>query len=131
MERNITVIPAKKRSHSAKSTASVAEKIRLAAYCQVSTDYEEQASSFENQKEYYSKYVDKHKEYELAGIYADEGITATNTKKRDGFNQMIADCEEGKIDKVITKSISRFARNTQDCLYYSRKLKGVTNSNYI
>ena len=123
MERNITVIPAKKRSHSAKSTAPAAEKIRLAAYCRVSTDHEEQTSSFENQKEYYSKYVDKHKEYELAGIYADEGITATNTKKRDGFNQMIADCEEGKIDKVITKSISRFARNTQDCLYYSRKLK--------
>lgn len=93
MERNITVIPAKKRSHSAKSTAPAAEKIRLAAYCRVSTDHEEQASSFENQKEYYSKYVDKHKEYELAGIYADEGITATNTKKRDGFNQMIADCE--------------------------------------
>ena len=82
MERNITVIPAKKRSHSAKSTASAAEKIRLAAYCRVSTDHEEQASSFENQKEYYTKYVDKHKEYELAGIYADEGITATNTKKR-------------------------------------------------
>ena len=123
MERNITVIPAKKRSHSVKSIAPAAGKIRLAAYCRVSTDHEEQASSFENQMEYYTKYVDKHKEYELAGIYADEGITATNTKKRDGFNQMIADCEEGKIDRVITKSISRFARNTQDCLYYSRKLK--------
>lgn len=97
----------------------------MAAYCRVSTEHEEQASSFENQMEYYTRYVNKYEKYELAGIYADEGITATNTKKRDGFNRMIKDCEEGKIDMVITKSISRFARNTQDCLHYSRKLKGL------
>ena len=64
-------------------------------------------------------------EYELVDIYADEGISGTNTKKREGFNRMIADCEAGKVDLVITKSISRFARNTQDCLSYSRKLKGL------
>ena len=61
----------------------------------------------------------------MVEIYADEGITGTNTKKREGFNRMIADCEAGKIDLVVTKSISRFARNTQDCLNYSRKLRGL------
>lgn len=97
----------------------------MAAYCRVSTDHEEQTNSFENQIEYYTDYITKRKDYELAGIYSDEGITATNTKKREGFNRMIADCESGKIDMVITKSISRFARNTQDCLKYARKLKGL------
>lgn len=95
----------------------------MAAYCRVSTDREEQESSFKNQQEYYTKYIESHDDYIMAGIYADEGITATNTKKRDDFKRMIKDCEHGDIDLVITKSISRFARNTQDCLFYSRKLK--------
>ena len=75
--------------------------------------------------DYYTKYITERPDYEMVDIYADEGISGTNTKKRDGFNRMIADCEAGKIDLVITKSISRFARNTQDCLEYSRKLKGL------
>ncbi len=97
----------------------------MAAYCRVSTDREEQLNSFENQVDYYTKYINENPEYEMVDIYSDEGISGTNTKKRDGFNRMIADCEAGKIDLIITKSISRFARNTQDCLSYSRKLKGL------
>ena len=75
------------------------------------------------QVRYYTHYIQNNTEYEFAGIYADEGITATNTKKRDDFNRMIKDCREGKIDRIITKSISRFARNTVDCLNYVRELK--------
>ena len=97
----------------------------------MSTDHEEQHGSFENQVEYYSNYISKKPEYELAGIYTDEGITATNTKKREGFNNMIADCEAGKIDMIITKSISRFARNTHDCLRYARHLKELGISVYF
>lgn len=123
MAKKITVIPAKKKSHNVNSVVDATAKIRVAAYCRVSTDREEQESSFKNQQEYYLEYIEKHDDYVLADIYADEGITATNTKKRENFKRMIKDCEAGKIDLVITKSISRFARNTQDCLFYSRKLK--------
>lgn len=100
-------------------------KIRVAAYCRVSTDNEDQLHSFDAQVAYYTKYINEHQNYEMAGIYADEGISGTNTKKREQFRKMIADCEAGKIDLVITKSISRFARNTQDCLQYSRQLKNL------
>ncbi len=75
--------------------------------------------------QYYTQYINNKPEYEMAGIYADEAITGTSTRKRDGFNRMIEDCDNGKIDYVITKSISRFARNTQDCLKYSRHLKSL------
>lgn len=95
----------------------------MAAYCRVSTDQEEQLSSYENQVNYYKNYIKQNPNYELAGIYADEGISGTNTKKRDEFNRMIADCRAHKIDRIITKSISRFARNTLDCLNYVRELK--------
>lgn len=95
----------------------------MAAYCRVSTDQEEQLSSYENQVNYYKNYIKQTPNYELAGIYADEGISGTNTKKRDEFNRMIADCRAHKIDRIITKSISRFARNTLDCLNYVRELK--------
>ena len=97
----------------------------MAAYCRVSTDREEQLLSYENQLRYYKNYIESNPLYEFAGIYADEGITATNTKKRDNFNRMIADCRNGKIDRIITKSISRFARNTLDCLNYVRELKAL------
>jgi len=99
--------------------------MRVAAYCRVSTDQEEQLNSFENQVDYYTTYISNKPLYKMAGIYADEGISGTNTKKREQFKKMIADCEAGKIDLVITKSISRFARNTQDCLEYSRRLKNL------
>ena len=97
----------------------------MAAYCRVSTDREEQLLSYENQLRYYKNYIESNPNYEFAGIYADEGITATNTKKRDNFNRMIADCRNSKIDRIITKSISRFARNTLDCLNYVRELKSL------
>jgi DNA invertase Pin-like site-specific DNA recombinase len=124
MERSVTVIPAKSRNEIIGSKDS-AIKTRVAAYCRVSTDQEDQLHSFEAQVSYYTSYIKSHSQYELAGIYADEGISGTNTRKREQFRKMIRDCEEGKIDLVITKSISRFARNTQDCLEYSRKLKNL------
>lgn len=95
----------------------------MAAYCRVSTDQLEQLSSYEAQVSYYTNFIENHPDYEMAGIYADEGITGTNTKKRDQFNKMIQDCKARKIDMIITKSISRFARNTLDCLNYVRELK--------
>ena len=122
VSRNVTVIPAIKRVGNNKNSESK-PKIRVAAYCRVSTDSEEQASSYEIQIEHYTKYIKKNKEWELAGIFADDGITGTNTKKREEFNRMIEECMAGKIDMIITKSISRFARNTLDCLKYIRQLK--------
>lgn len=95
----------------------------MAAYCRVSTDQEDQLHSFEAQVDYYTKYIAEHEQYEMAGIYADEGISGTSTKKREQFRRMIEDCRAGRIDIVITKSISRFARNTQDCLNYMRELR--------
>ena len=91
----------------------------------MSTDQEEQLSSYEAQVNYYTTYIEKQPDYECAGIYADEGISGTSTKKRDQFNKMIADCKAGKIDMIITKSISRFARNTLDCLNFVRLLKDL------
>nr|WP_238142143.1 recombinase family protein [Streptococcus suis] len=96
----------------------------------MSTDQEEQLSSYENQVNYYREYISKHEDYELVDIYADEGISATNTKKRDAFNRLIQDCRAGMVDRILVKSISRFARNTLDCIKYVRELKelgvGVT-----
>jgi len=120
--RNITIIPARKRIGNTVE-AEERPKLRVAAYCRVSTDSEEQASSYEAQIEHYTNYIKSNPEWELAGIFADEGITGTNTKKREEFNRMIEECMQGKIDMVITKSISRFARNTLDCLKYIRQLK--------
>lgn len=91
----------------------------------MSTDQGEQLLSYENQVNYYTNYISENPLYEYAGTYADEGISGTNTKKRDEFNRMIADCRAGKIDMIITKSISRFARNTLDCLNYVRELKDL------
>lgn len=91
----------------------------------MSTDQEEQLLSYENQVRFYTESINSNLEYECAGIYAEEGISGTNTKKRDEFNRMIRDCRAGKIDRIITKSISRFARNTLDCLNYVRELKSL------
>lgn len=124
MARNITVIPANSRNTLRKENKT-RTKLKVAAYCRVSTDQEDQLHSFDAQVEYYTRYIREHPDYEMAGIYADEGITGTNTRKREQFKRMISDCENGKIDMVITKSISRFARNTQDCLQYSRLLKNL------
>lgn len=125
MARNITVIPAKQNSTAGKGRAVPRKKLRVAAYCRVSSDQEEQLLSYENQVWFYTESINSNPEYECAGIYADEGISGTNTKKRDEFNRMILKCRAGKIDRIITKSISRFARNTLDCLNYVRELKGL------
>jgi Site-specific recombinases, DNA invertase Pin homologs len=98
----------------------------MAAYYRVSTDQLEQLFSYKAQVSYYTSFITNHPDYDLAGIYADEGITGTNTKKRDQFNKMIEDCKAGKIDKIITKSIPRYARNTLDCLNYVRMLKDLS-----
>ena len=101
------------------------EKIKVAAYCRVSTDSEEQESSYEAQCRHYTNFISDNPAWKLAGIYADEGISGTSTKKREQFNRMITDCEAGQIDMVITKSISRWARNTIDSLQNIRKLKAL------
>lgn len=98
-------------------------KKRVCAYCRVSTDTEEQLTSYEAQVTYYESYIKGKPEYEFAGIFADEGISGTNTKHRVEFNKMIEAALAGKFDMIITKSISRFARNTLDCLKYVRLLK--------
>jgi len=97
--------------------------LRVAAYCRVSTTLEQQETSYEAQVSYYTEKIKSNPNWKLAGIYADDGKSATNTKKRDDFNAMIEDCMAGKIDMIITKSVSRFARNTVDSLQNIRKLK--------
>ena len=113
---------------SQQSITQVLEKkgdLKAAAYCRVSTDSDEQETSYEAQVSHYTNYINSHPGWTLAGIYADEGISGTQTKTRTQFNEMIRDCENHKIDMIITKSISRFARNTLDCLNYIRKLKAL------
>lgn len=106
-----------------KATSQPPKKFRVAAYCRVSTDSDEQAGSYEMQVEHYTDYIRNHPEWELAGIFADDGISGTSTKNREEFHRMIDECHQGNIDIIITKSISRFARNTLDCLKYIRELK--------
>jgi site-specific DNA recombinase len=118
----ITLLPARKQTRPTTENEE-APKLRVAAYCRVSTDSDEQATSYEAQIEHYTAYITGHPDWELAGIYADDGISGTNTKKRDEFNRMVEECMAGSIDMIITKSISRFARNTLDCLKYIRQLK--------
>ena len=96
---------------------------RVAAYCRVSTDSEEQRTSYQNQMCAYTEMIAANKEWEFAGLYADEGISGTRADKRPEFQRMIRDCQNGKIDYIITKSVSRFARNTVECLEYVRSLK--------
>ncbi len=119
---NVIKIPAKPQKGSSAAKEEV-KCLRVAAYCRVSTDNEEQASSYETQIEHYTEYIGSKPEWKLVKVYADEGISATSTKGREQFNAMIEDCKKGKIDMIFTKSISRFARNTVDCLNYIRMLK--------
>lgn len=98
-------------------------KKRVAAYCRVSTDHEDQANSFESQQRYFRQYIAHNPDWELFEIFADEGISGTNTKKRKEFNRMITCAKNGDFDLIITKEISRFARNTLDSIYYTRDLK--------
>ena len=104
-------------------TTTVTKQLRVAAYCRVSTKEEEQASSYEAQCEYYTDKIMSNKEWTMAGIFADEGITGTSTKKRTEFLRMIRQCKQKKNDLILTKSIQRFARNTLDCINYTRILR--------
>lgn len=115
------MIPATKTQGAIHSTHD--GKKRVAAYCRVSTDSEEQLNSYEAQKSYYTQKIEESPDWEMAGIYADEGISGTSMKKRTEFKKMITACKRGRIDLIITKSLSRFARNTVDCLETVRLLK--------
>jgi len=121
-KKSITVIPATVPKFSSQATAE-GHKRRVAAYARVSTDSDEQFTSYEAQIDYYSKYIAERADWTFVDVYADEGISGTSTKHRDGFNRMINDAMDGKIDLIVTKSISRFARNTVDTLTTVRKLK--------
>lgn len=119
--KKVTVIPPK-LEFSGDNRIDIRPK-RVAAYCRVSTDKEQQEHSFETQKEMYTDMIMMKPNWQMAGIYADEGITGTIAKKRPDFMRMIEDCRKGKIDIIITKSVSRFSRNNLDCLLYVRELK--------
>lgn len=106
-----------------RSKGKTIERLRVAAYCRVSTDSEDQLNSYRSQVRYYTDLINQKKEWCMTEVYADEAITGTQITKRDGFQRMISDAVEGKIDMIITKSISRFARNTLDTLKYVRLLK--------
>ncbi|WP_270850916.1 recombinase family protein [Lactobacillus delbrueckii] len=127
---NVTFIPAKPKVGNSVSKDN-APKLRAAAYCRVSTDSDEQETSYDTQVSHYTEYIQQNPQWTLAGIFADDGISGTNTKKRDEFNRMIDECMAGNIDMIITKSISRFARNTLDCLQYIRQLKDKNTPVYF
>ena len=118
----VTMMPATLNRFTAMPIAG-ARKRRVAAYARVSTDNEEQQTSYAAQVSYYTEYIQSNTAWEFKNVYTDDGISATNTKKRDGFNQMVRDALDGKIDLIITKSVSRFARNTVDSLTTVRMLK--------
>ncbi|MPM03033.1 hypothetical protein SDC9_49292 [bioreactor metagenome] len=119
----VMIIPAEVEKSA--SVDAYASRLRVAAYCRVSTSSDEQLSSYQAQLEYYSDRVNGNPQWSLVEIYADQGITGTSTKHRKQFMRMIKDCEKGKIDLIITKSVSRFSRNTLDGLEYIRKLKSI------
>ncbi|GFH40218.1 recombinase family protein [Lactococcus insecticola] len=122
MTKKVTTIPATIGKFS-QTPINEMKKRKVAAYARVSTDHEDQVSSYEAQIDYYTNYIKGREDWEFAGMFADEGITATNTKKRVGFKKMIAEALDGHINLIITKSVSRFARNTVDSLSTIRKLK--------
>ena len=116
---NVRVIPPREKSPGI---------LRVAAYCRVSSDSADQKHSYATQIRAYTEEISKHKGWELVDVYADEGLTGTRMEQREDFNRMLSDCRKGKIDRVLVKSISRFARNTRDCLTALRELMamGVT-----
>ena len=101
----------------------IARKLRVAAYARVSSSSEDQLNSYRVQNQYYSELISGNPDWEMVDIYADEGITGTSVEKREDFQRMMRDCRKGKIDRILVKSISRFARNTKDCLAAIRELK--------
>ena len=122
-DRKIKIIPPKANMNTEKKKK--VKKINVAAYCRVSTAQEDQETSYEAQVAYFTKLITENPSWNLAGIYADDGISGTDMKKRDNFNAMMERClqNDREIDLILTKSISRFARNTVDCLSCIRKLK--------
>ena len=122
MEKKVTTIPATLNRFTSAPVVA-ATKRKVAGYARVSTDLEEQQSSYEAQMDYYRNYITSRSDWEFVDMYSDEGITATSTKFRAGFKRMVEDALAGKIDLIITKSISRFARNTVDSLTTIRQLK--------
>lgn len=117
-DMRVVIIPAKSQEE-IKQT----KRLRVAAYCRVSTDEKEQVNSYKAQIEYYTEKINKNPEWQMAGIFADEGISGTQAKKRPEFLKMIRQCRQGKIDLILTKSFSRFARNTLDSIDYIRELR--------
>lgn len=122
MEKTVRAIPATISRYTS-SPINSRKKRKVAGYARVSTDHDDQITSYEAQVDYYTNYIKGRDDWEFAGIYTDEGISGTNTRHRDGFKRMVNDALEGKIDLIITKSVSRFARNTVDSLSTIRKLK--------
>ena len=120
-ERIVEVIPA--TWNPTDESSREIRKLRVAAYCRVSTELEQQQSSYDIQIEYYTRHIMQNPNWIFAGVFADDGRSATNTFRRDDFNQLMNQCMKGKVDMVITKSISRFARNTVDCISWVRKLR--------
>ena len=119
MSSNVIIIP---------PNESKPDTLRVAAYCRVSSDSSDQLHSYAAQIRKYTEEIGHHEGWELVDIYADEGLTGTRMDKREDFNRMLSDCRKGRIDKVLVKSVSRFARNTKDCLAVLRELMslGVT-----
>lgn len=120
-QKEVTVIPAKQVYGKDKNLEK--KKLKVAAYCRVSTAQEQQENSYLSQIMYYSEKIKSNKEWHFVDVYADEGISGTSTKNRNDFKKLLLDCKKGKIDLILTKSISRFARNTVDLLQTIRKLK--------
>ena len=120
----VTVIPEKRPSLRTDAEFQV-KKRRVAGYARVSTELEQQQNSYQTQLDYYTAYISSRPDWEFVGMYSDEGVTGTSIKKRDGFNRMVEDALNGKIDLIVTKSVSRFARNTVDSLSTVRKLKAA------
>ena len=121
-ERKIIIIPAKKESPQEQAKK---RNLRVAAYCRVSTGDEEQLTSYENQKAFYTEKIMKNPDWTMVDIFADEGITGTSTCRRKQFLRMIRQCRQGKIDMILAKSVSRFARNTLDTISYTRELRSL------
>ncbi len=119
-QREVIEIPARIAEAQART-----EKLRVAAYCRVSTNQEAQQNSYQAQRAYYLDKIESNPDWVLADIFADEAISGTSVDNRTEFQRMIRWCKKGKIDLILTKSISRFARNTEDCLHYVRLLKGL------
>ena len=124
-KRQTTVVFDPEQTEKQEYNTAVTRKKRVAAYARVSTEQEAQQNSYEAQISFYTDYIKNNPDWEFVKVYADEGISGTSYKKRDGFNRMVKDAEEGKIDLILTKSISRFARNTVDSLTITRRLKSV------